>query len=87
MARKHRTSTTNLLSLVTKRANELRDARIDAAIVEYTEILMNWESVDFRDLEARISDAKQGGFPPEPRWHANMKTVENVPEAKGDFKW
>lgn len=73
------------------------DARIDAATVEYTEILMNIENIDFREIEKRIADAKRGGFPPTPKWREGYRnppedlsmksTVADVPEARGNFTW
>jgi hypothetical protein len=71
--RKHKSPATSHLELVRKKANQLRDARIDAAIVEYAEILMDWEHVDFNDIDTRISEAKAGGFPPVPRWREEIR--------------
>lgn len=83
--RKYRSPTTALIGLVEKKAQQLLDARIEAAVVEYAEICMN--PVDFRDIEARIADAKKGGFPPPPRWRQDAVTVEAVPEAQGNFRF
>ena len=63
------------------------DARIDAATVEYAEILLNIDNVNFNDIDQRISEAKRDGFPPEPRWRQDAKTVNDIPEAKGNFRW
>lgn len=85
--RKHRSSTTAHYDLVYKKLRELMDARIDAATVEYAELLMTIDDVDFADIERRISEARQGGFPPQPKWRSDMKTVSEVPAAKGNFTW
>ncbi len=87
--RKHRSATTSHYATVWKKLDELRLARIDAAVVEYTELLMNIDDVDFNDIDRRIAEAKQGGFPPLPKWRSkgDAKTVEDVPEAKGNFTW
>jgi hypothetical protein len=87
--RKHKSSTVVQLNLLLKKANELRDARIDAAIVEWTEIVNNPDEVDFNDLDRRLSEARQGGFPPEPRWRREVQHERRslAPDAKGNFTW
>ena len=85
--RKHTSSTTSHYKLAQKRIRELMDARIDAATVEYTELLVNIDSVEFADIERRISEARQGGFPPPPKWRTDAKTVVDVEEARGSFTW
>ena len=74
-------------ALVFQKLRHLLDARIDAAHVEYTELMRELDDVDFNDIDSRISAAKSGGFPPEPKWKSDSKTVEQVPEAKGNFTW
>lgn len=80
--------------MVWRKLNELRLARIEAAVVEYAELGTNLDNVDFNDIDRRISEAKQGGFPPLPQWRKthstdwkSKPTVEDVPEAKGSFTW
>lgn len=85
--RKFHSSTTNHYQMVWRKLNQLRDARIDAAVVEYTELITDIDNIDFNDLDRRIAEAKAGGFPPEPKWRKNYRTVEDVPEAKGKFTW
>lgn len=92
--RKHRSPTTTRVQIISDLANKIRDARIDAMVVEYTEILTDIDGVDINELKARLAQALQGGFPPEPKWRKRVreeriqkKTVADAPEAKGSFTW
>lgn len=71
--RKHRSVVVDKLALVTELANQLRNARIDAAVVEYAEILMDPETVDPDEIRKRISQAKRSGFPPQPKWQQKLR--------------
>ena len=83
--RKYHSSTTNHYQMVWRKLDELRLARIDAAVVEYTELFIDIDNVDFNDIDRRIAEAKQGGFPPLPQWRKTYATdwkkkIGNCPE-------
>lgn len=72
--RKHHSSTTQHYERARKLADELRLARIDAAVVEYAELLMDIDNFDFADAERRLREAKMcSGFPPTPKWILKLR--------------
>ncbi len=71
--RKHHSATTTHYGTAWKKLDELRLARIDAAVVEYTEFLMDLDNIDFNEIDRRIADAKRGGFPPVPKWQEKLR--------------
>lgn len=71
-------------SLVCKRAWRLCDLRINAAYAEAAQIILDWENVDFNELDEKIREVASQGFPER---EETFKTVAHVPSAQGNFKW
>jgi hypothetical protein len=71
--RKHNSGTTTHYAEAWRKLDQLRLARIDAAVVEYAELGMDLDNIDFNDIDRRIADAKRGGFPPIPKWQEKLR--------------
>lgn len=67
-----------------KLINELCDARIEAARREYAELLLTDEEIDLSKLSTEIGVTKAAGTWPEFHY---FRTVEQQPQAKGNFQW
>lgn len=84
--RKHRSKTVDQIQEIASLARQLHEARIDASLVEWLRTLaLDPDLVDIARLKADIAEARRGGFPrivPSAK-----KTVEDVPNAKGSFRW
>lgn len=63
--------------------------------MEYVTIVIDPDAVTIEELKERIADARRGGLPkpPKVRYTTPMesqprkRTVDEVPEAKGNFSW
>lgn len=71
--RKHHSSTTTHYDIARRKARELKEARIEAAVCEYAEILMDIDNFDFNEVDERIASARQGGLPPRPKWQERVR--------------
>lgn len=67
-----------------KLIHELCDARIEAASREFAELMLVDEVLDLDALIKEISATKAAGMWPSFKY---FRTVENQPQAKGNFQW
>lgn len=64
--------------------NELCDARIEAARREFAELMLVDEDIDLDAIVQEISATKAAASWPSFKY---FRTVENQPQAKGNFQW